>query len=135
MMQPFLPGLLAVYGRDQIGYQFFGVGGAEAGDGVPAFDGGIALDLTIVIVTGYHIVEVLSVGAGVAQFVEGRIDEAQGMTGHLVSDSHDAGPEWSCGAGATCDAPGAALVHGEASIGIGGGRDIGNATAVFELIL
>ena len=79
--------------------------------------------------------EILGIGAGLSQFVEAGVDEAERMTGHLVGNSHETSPDWCAGTGATCEAPLSILIERHTGQGIGIGRDIGDAPAILKLTL
>src|SRR5579875_494691 len=87
------------------------------------------------VVAGSDVREILVVLAGSAQFVERGIDEAEGVTGHLVGDGLQTGPERRARARATGKAPLTLKVDGEAGIGIGGSGHVGDAAPMIQLAL
>src|SRR5260221_3160163 len=74
-----------------------GIGGAPASDRIPSRPGRVAYHFHSSRIDGVvangDIVKVLGVVGGLRQLVEGRIDETQRMTCHLISNSYQPSPE------------------------------------------
>src|SRR5215510_4564950 len=116
--------------RDEIRQQFVGDGRAKAGHRVPARYRVVARHPCPTVVPAGDVAEVLSGCAGCADFVDGRVDEAEWMSRHLVANGDQRGPQRRTRAGPADHTVLALVVDDEARARVGAGGNIGHTSAV-----
>src|SRR5439155_11552149 len=95
--------MLLFHCSDQIRNKLAGSRRTPSGHGIPTLYCLESLDVNIpvidIVAAIDNITKILLCVWGCTYFIEGWINKTQGMTRHLISDGHDAGPEWRTGTG------------------------------------